>query len=159
MSAGSSLVQQLCPAASEHQERSFLHHLASPFHQSRRSSTALLRQSSSAAPKGKPPLGAHPAKTQAGQGGSASPLNPRAPHSSCPPRETSSEQKMLKSKLQTAGEAYHRKGPQRQSRLASKSLLNHTKQEVYSQGLKVTGDQEEHPAQPAARWARLAQQL
>ena len=48
----------------------------------------------------------------------------------------------------TRGEAYHRKGLQSQSRLASKSLLNHMQREVYSRALKASRDHEGHPAQP-----------
>lgn len=50
------------------------------------------------------------------------------------------------SAARTRGEADHGKGLQRQSRLARKSLLNHTEREVDSQALKASGDQEEHPA-------------
>lgn len=50
----------------------------------------------------------------------------------------------------TWGEAYHGKGLQSQSRLASQSLLNHTEQEVYSRALKASRDQEEHPARAPA---------
>lgn len=47
--------------------------------------------------------------------------------------------------------SHHGKGRRSQSRLASKSLLNHREQEVYSRPLKARRDQEEQPALPPAR--------